>query len=111
VKLFRGGLVFKAHRLVYRTTLVSKVIKKKKEVAGSTAFISVRKMLRFPTLWRTAFISVRYHAVPSALKLRTGFSGYRDQSRGSRVAGRTAFISVRKMLRFPTLSNPWCVCH
>ena len=30
VKRFRGGLVFKAHRLVYHSTLGSRVIKKKK---------------------------------------------------------------------------------
>ena len=29
VKRFRGGLVFKAHRLVYHTTLGLRVIKKK----------------------------------------------------------------------------------
>ena len=29
VKRFRGGLVFKAHRLLYRSTLGSKVVKKK----------------------------------------------------------------------------------
>jgi len=29
--LFRGGLVFKAHRLVYHSTLGSRVIKKKKK--------------------------------------------------------------------------------
>ena len=31
VKRFRGGLVFKAHRLVYHSTLSWRVIKKKKE--------------------------------------------------------------------------------
>jgi len=31
VKRFRGGLVFKAHRLVYHSTLGSRVIKKKKK--------------------------------------------------------------------------------
>ena len=31
VSLFRGGLVFKAHRLVYRSTLGWRVIKKKKK--------------------------------------------------------------------------------
>ena len=31
VKWFRGGLVFKAHRLVYHSTLGLRVIKKKKE--------------------------------------------------------------------------------
>jgi len=30
VKRFRGGLVFKAHRLLYRSTLGLRVIKKKK---------------------------------------------------------------------------------
>jgi len=32
VKRFRGGLVFKAHRLVYHSTLGSRVIKKKKDL-------------------------------------------------------------------------------
>jgi len=31
VKRFRGGLVFKAHRFLYYSTLGSRVIKKKKE--------------------------------------------------------------------------------
>ena len=31
VKRFRGGLVFKAHRLLYHSTLGSRVIKKKKK--------------------------------------------------------------------------------
>ena len=31
VKWFRGGLVFKAHRLLYHSTLGSRVIKKKKQ--------------------------------------------------------------------------------
>ena len=31
VKRFRGGLVLKAHRLLYHSTLVSRVIKKKKK--------------------------------------------------------------------------------
>jgi len=33
VKRFRGGLVFKAHRLVYHSTLGWRVIKKKKNMA------------------------------------------------------------------------------
>ena len=32
---FRGGLVFKAHKLVYHSTLGSRVIKKKKKVLGN----------------------------------------------------------------------------
>jgi len=32
-RLARGGLVFKAHRLVYHSTLGSRVIKKKKKLA------------------------------------------------------------------------------
>ena len=31
VQRFRGGLAFKAHRLVYHSTLGSRVVKKKKE--------------------------------------------------------------------------------
>jgi len=34
VKRFRGGLIFKAHRLVYHSTLGWRVIKKKKEYTG-----------------------------------------------------------------------------
>ena len=34
MKRFRGGLVFKAHRLLYRSTLGLRVIKKKKKVQG-----------------------------------------------------------------------------
>ena len=34
VKRFRGGLVFKAHRLVYHPTLGWRVIKKKKKKKG-----------------------------------------------------------------------------
>jgi len=45
VKRFRGGLVFKAHRLVYHSTLGSNVIMKKKkasaiEAAASTAMLA-----------------------------------------------------------------------
>ena len=35
-KRFRGGLVFKAHRWLYRSTLDSRVIKKKRKVTGRT---------------------------------------------------------------------------
>jgi len=34
VKRFRGGLVFKAHRLAYHSTLGWRVIKKKKKTHG-----------------------------------------------------------------------------
>jgi len=36
VKRFRGGLVFKAHRLLYHSTLGLRVIKKKKKVPRRT---------------------------------------------------------------------------
>ena len=36
VKRFRGGLVFKAHRLLYHSTLGWRVIKKKEGIAGCT---------------------------------------------------------------------------
>ena len=37
VKRFRGGLVFKAHRLVYHSTLGWRIIKKKKKKSGVRA--------------------------------------------------------------------------
>ena len=43
VKRFRGGLVFKAHRLLYHSTLGVRVIKKKEEdVARGVAAVVVR---------------------------------------------------------------------
>ena len=36
VERLRGGLLFKAHRLLYRSTLGSRVIKKKKKAEGLT---------------------------------------------------------------------------
>jgi len=41
VKRFRGGLVFKAHRLVYHSTLGWRVIKKKKY--SSSPFIACER--------------------------------------------------------------------
>ena len=38
---FRGGLVFKAHRLVYHSTLGLRVIKKKKDLGLSVAAVEV----------------------------------------------------------------------
>ena len=40
VKRFRGGLVFKAHRLVYHSTLGLRVIKKKKKIGRLPADIA-----------------------------------------------------------------------
>jgi len=42
LNLFRGGLVFEAHRLLYHSTLGLRVIKKKKRTCSS-----------FMTIWRT----------------------------------------------------------
>ena len=39
LKLFRGGLVFKAHRLLYDSTLGSKVMKKEEEEVADSASI------------------------------------------------------------------------
>jgi len=39
---FRGGLVFKAHRLVYHSTLGLRVIKKKKEQSMVAMLVSIR---------------------------------------------------------------------
>ena len=42
VQRFRGGLVFKAHRLLYHSTLSLRVIKKKKKTATCAAFLASR---------------------------------------------------------------------
>jgi len=49
VKRFRGGLVFKAHRLLYHSTLGSRVIKKKKRRMA----LWYRGILLFRSLPRT----------------------------------------------------------
>ena len=41
---FRGGLVFKAHRLVYHSTLGLRVIKKKKKGLIPTLVLSLRDL-------------------------------------------------------------------
>jgi len=46
VKRFRGGLVFKAHRLVYHPTLGSRVIKKKEEEVRYPQFMTAHTMDR-----------------------------------------------------------------
>jgi len=56
VKRFRGGLVFKAHRLVYHSTLGLTVIKKKKKVTRSanahgTSTSGRKSPLRVYGLW------------------------------------------------------------
>jgi len=40
VKRFRGGLVFKAHRLLYHSTLGSTVIKKKKNTPARVILLA-----------------------------------------------------------------------
>ena len=42
VSAVRGGLVFKAHRLVYHSTLGSRVIKKKRSTAERACQVAVR---------------------------------------------------------------------
>jgi len=42
VKRFRGGLVFKAHRLLYHSTLGSRVIQKKKKGLGLRIHVAVK---------------------------------------------------------------------
>ena len=51
VNRFRGGLVFKAHRLVYHSTLDLRVIKKKKKVRGRAVFRDAAPPF-FPTVSR-----------------------------------------------------------
>ena len=49
VKRFRGGLVCKAHRRVYHSTLGLRVIKKKKEQLVGTGHPAPIQILPFPT--------------------------------------------------------------
>jgi len=49
VNRFRGGLVFKAHRLVYRSTLGSRVTKKKKKVLSSAISTPCLRQRRYGT--------------------------------------------------------------
>jgi len=56
---FRGGLVFKAHRLVYHSTLGLRVIKKKKKLLRFPLFLKLtqgRLLLYFVSL--SSFVSV-----------------------------------------------------
>jgi len=59
VKRFRGGLVFKAHRLVYHTTLGLRVIKKKKFGVSPHAPCqsprACRQKSTAPSLWELTF--------------------------------------------------------
>jgi len=50
VKRFRGGLVFKAHGLLYHSTLGSRVIKKKKEEDTRTTSTRKRESAAYPSL-------------------------------------------------------------
>jgi len=59
VKRFRGGLVFKAHRLVYHSTLGLRVIKK-------------RKKIKVTRVWGVGFREQQRRVF--------GVSGFRDQN-------------------------------
>jgi len=90
---FRGGLVFKAHRLVYHSTLGLKVIKKNKK--GGTAVVDVLSLLDeqllerlFCHLRRELLIIIRHLALPlspshTALPRVEGARQYTWEMRGS----------------------------
>jgi len=67
VKRFRGGLVFKAHRLSYHSTLGSRVITKKKKVDLKVA---LEDDLRVPE----AFGLLDRHAVRHGIALPEKFN-------------------------------------
>jgi len=52
VKRFRGGLVFKAHRLVHHSTLGLRVIKKKRVGTGAH---SISSQEAFKASWKREF--------------------------------------------------------
>ena len=56
---YRGGLVFKAHRLLYRSTLGLRVIKKKKQVRHSKAETLLQKIRALPRPRSSAAVSQR----------------------------------------------------
>jgi len=98
VKRFRGGLVFKAHRLVYHSTLGWRVIKKKKTISQSASrqyqSVPARKnMANSKGLIVT--LSVRTSPCPYAIAYRRGYglstSGLFEKSVCSPVCGKATW--------------------
>ena len=64
MKRFRGGLVFKAHRLLYHSTLGLRVIKKKKKVRLEHCDLRSRH----PYLTQSVFQVVLQNSIPSQIR-------------------------------------------
>jgi len=81
VKWFRRGLVFKAHRLVYHSTLGRRVIKKKKKTHHEVQRAEENRALRLPLLLTRSLGVPELHP----LGFRVQGSGFRVQGLGFRV--------------------------
>jgi len=82
-KRFRGGHVFKAHRLVYHSTLGWRVIKKKKKAASNRLFQFLALYQRSPESGDLWFKSRPLKTTICHPPLRAGYS---DEERCSRCA-------------------------
>ena len=91
---FRGGLVFKAHRLLHHATLVLRVTKKKKKGGGVVqdgreARVGVRRRYRGTSLIRNSALLGPYsRTMPCSLGLR-GCTGWtRSECGGAQASVR-----------------------
>ena len=64
---FRGGLVFKAHRLLYHSTLGVRVIEKKKDLETMSDLINPTPV----SVWRYRGISIMKNSAPIGPYSRT----------------------------------------
>ena len=96
---FRGGLVFKAHRLVYHSTLGLRVIKKKKKVTGVGSVAAdvplrhLREESRVDNLFEKYIScrvdSARFRAKREQLEM---FQGLMPESKGQNLALTVLFV-------------------
>jgi len=87
VKRFRGGLVSKAHRLVYHSTLGLRVIKKKKYCRERR----VGRRPRAPALWRDAHAAVPVSLYRARERVPVGWC---HQTWGDNISVLPDFISL-----------------
>jgi len=97
VKRFRGGLVFKAHRLLYHSTLGLKVIKKKKKDGrrerGEERGEERRGLVWFAPRQRSAEVSLT-----NASRLRCAESCFGRQGTDSQGMGAAAELRARRKI-------------
>jgi len=89
VQRFRGGLIFKAHRLLYHSTLGWRVIKKKK---GAISDLHLRRQTahvvheRVDALLRSRVVLIRHHCLGNGVGcVHQGF-GVQGWAGGPRVS-------------------------